>query len=365
MLRGGRESIHEWNRLRASGTPVPDLREANLRGVALRQADLRQTNLWVADLQGADLSGADLRDADLTHAFVLDAQLVEADLRETRFGGADLRKSNLRNCDARKADFRGADLRECDFANADLKDALLGGSQLGRTVFKGASLCGANLEGAILVETNLEDTNLTGCSIYGIAAWCLALDGADQSNLIISPPGEPTITVDNLEVAQFIYLLLNNKRIRQVIDTITSKVVLILGRFSESRKPVLDAIRAELRCRSYCPVLFDFETPATRDTHETITTLARLARFVIADLTDPRSVPQELVAVVETVPSVPVQPLLQSGHVLWGMYDHIRRYPWVLGVYEYESQGALLAGFAENVIVPAEARAIELRRRKS
>ena len=49
-----------------------------------------------------------------------------------------------------------------------------------------------------------------------------------QKNLIITPHGEPAITVDNLEVAQFIYLLLNNESVRRVIDTITSKVVLIL-----------------------------------------------------------------------------------------------------------------------------------------
>ena len=39
------------------------------------------------------------------------------------------------------------------------------------------------------------------------------------------------------------YLLLNNEEIRHVIDTITSKVVLILGRFMPERKAILDAIR--------------------------------------------------------------------------------------------------------------------------
>ena len=37
----------------------------------------------------------------------------------------------------------------------------------------------------------------------------------------------PRFTVDNIEVAQFIYLLLHNQKIRDVIDTITSKTVLI------------------------------------------------------------------------------------------------------------------------------------------
>ena len=75
---------------------------------------------------------------------------------------------------------------------------------------------------------------------------------------------EPTITVDNLEVAQFIYLLLNNPKIREVIDTIAKKAVLILGRFTPERKAVFDALREALRTRGYLPILFDFEKPSSR-----------------------------------------------------------------------------------------------------
>ena len=148
--------------------------------------------------------------------------------------------------------------------------------------------------------------------MYGISAWDLNLEGTRQSNLIITPNAESPIQVDNLEVAQFIYLLLNNERIRSVIDTITSKVVLILGRFTPERKVVLDAIRDELRKRDYLPVLFDFEKPANKDLTGTISTLANMARFNIADLTDPSSVPHELATVVPgTV--VPVQAIIVEG----------------------------------------------------
>jgi hypothetical protein len=58
--------------------------------------------------------------------------------------------------------------------------------------------------------------------------------------------------------------------IRHVVDTITSKAVLILGRFTDERKAVLDALRQELRKRDYLPILFDFAVPATRDMTETI-----------------------------------------------------------------------------------------------
>lgn len=147
------------------------------------------------------------------------------------------------------------------------------------------------------------------CSVHGISVWDVKLKGAIQSNLVITPRGESVIQVDNLEVAQFIYLLLNNERIRHVIDTITSKVVLILGRFTPERKVVLDAIREKLRERDYLPVLFDFEKPESKDLTGTVSTLANMARFIIADLTDPSSVPHELATVVPST-VVPVQPIL-------------------------------------------------------
>jgi hypothetical protein len=148
------------------------------------------------------------------------------------------------------------------------------------------------------------------------------LDGAKQENLVITPPREPTITVDNLEVAQFIYLLLNNKKIREVINTITSKVVLILGRFTPDRKAILDALRKTLRTHGYLPILFDFDKPSSRDLTETISTLAHLARFVIADITDARSIPQELKTIVPNLPSVPVQPLILTSQYEYSMFEH-------------------------------------------
>jgi hypothetical protein len=115
------------------------------------------------------------------------------------------------------------------------------------------------------------------------------VERAKQQALVITDKDEPEITVDNIEVAQFIYLLLHNPKIRDVIDTIGRKAVLILGRFTAERKVVLDALREELRKRDYVPILFDFDKPASQDLTATVSTLAHLARFIIADLTDPSS----------------------------------------------------------------------------
>ena len=134
-------------------------------------------------------------------------------------------------------------LIEANLSKVDLRGANLRGADLTETNLRGADLTEAQLCYAHLVGTKLENATLTGCHIFGISTWDLKLKGAVQSNLIITPPGEPTITVDNLEVAQFIYLLLDNEKIRDVIETITTKVVLILGRFTSERKGILNAIR--------------------------------------------------------------------------------------------------------------------------
>jgi hypothetical protein len=167
--------------------------------------------------------------------------------------------------------------------------------------------------------------------------------------------------VDNLEVAQFIHLLLNNQKIRDVIQTIGKKAVLILGNFKPERKAILDAIRNALRNFGYLPILFDFDVPENRDITETVSALAHLSRFIIADITDARSIPQELQAIVPHLPSVPVKPLLLSSQREYAMFEHFKRYPQVLETHFYENADDLLSSLTSEVIEPAEAKALELK----
>src|ERR1019366_1077700 len=103
------------------------------------------------------------------------------------------------------------------------------------------------------------------------------------------------------------------------VQTCALPIFLILGRFTPERKVVLDAIRDELRKRDYLPVLFDFEKPASKDLTGTISTLANMARFVIADLTDPSSVPHELATLVPNT-VVPVQTIILEGQREYAMF---------------------------------------------
>ena len=342
---------------------------ADLRGAILTTANLRKADLRGADLRGADLKGAilfeaDLRRANLTEAVLYGAVLYGANLSRANLFGANLICANLTDAVLYGADLSGAKLGVARLFSTNLRAANLSGADLSRADLGGANLIGANLTGAnlsraVLIETRLDKANLTGCVVYGLSAWDVQLEGTIQADLVITKQDTHAITVDDLQIAQFIYLLLNNKNVRHVIDTITSKVVLILGRFTPERKSVLDAIREELRKRDYLPVLFDFEGPSNRDITETVSTLAHMARFVIADITDAKGIPQELMAIVPALPSVPVQPLLLASQQECGMFEHFKRFPWVLEPYLYEDQDRLLAAITDKVIGPAESKAKE------
>lgn len=360
ILKSGTENWNNWRRENGC-TPRPDFRGADLRKRDLRWADLRGADFGEAVLREANFRQACLRNAVLYYATVREADLRLANLSRAHLYRANLYKAYLSNANLSHTDLRNAFLRKTNLNATDLSGANLNEADLGEANLSKANLTAASLERATLIHTRCDKTIFAGCRVYGLSAWDLHLAYTQQTNLVITPSGEADITVDNLELAQFIYLLLNNARIREVIDTITSKVVLILGRFTPERKVVLDAIRESLRTKNYSPVVFDFEKPTTRDLTETVMTLAGMAKFVIADLTDPKSIPHELMSFVEKLPSVPVQPLLLASQKQeYAMFPHLQRYPWVMATVLYQDQESLLHSLESTVILPAEQKAEEL-----
>ncbi len=322
-----KQGVEAWNRWREENPKVePDLTGAYLPGANLWMADLSRANLHKANLNGAilrnaDLTGVDLRDAGLITADLVGAQLIGADLTEATLFGAILIMADLTRAD----------------------------------------LTGVNLTDAILNRADCTNATLRGCRVHGASAWNMNLGGAVQQNLVITDQNEPEITVDSIEVAQFVYLLLHNPKIRDVIDIITSKAVLILGRFTSERKAVLDALREELRRHDYVPILFDFEGPTSQNTTATVLTLARLARFIIADLTDPSSIPYEIGRIVPST-KVPVQPILLSNRREFAMFRDLQDdYHWVLPIQHYDTQEQLIREISARVIEPAERKAADLR----
>jgi uncharacterized protein YjbI with pentapeptide repeats len=323
----------------------------------------------VIDLQGAFLVQSG-QDKFYYHYDFSEVNLQDTIILNTRFSGCNFKNTNLSSADLRKCeivgqDFTGANLSEAkldfsiliesNFREANLSKASMSETNLTRTNFTGANLEDVNFNQSVMIETNFDKAILIGSKVYGISAWDLSLNETKQHGLNISKKDELGITVDDLEVAQFIYLLINNEKIRNVINTVTSKTVLILGRFYEDRKKVLDALRETLKEYDLAPIIFDFEPSKNRDLTETVQLLANMAKFVIADLTDAKSIPQELAHIIPFFPSVPVQPILLKSEGVYSMFEHWEKFDSVLPIFHYENQQHLLDNVITEIINPIDA----------
>jgi uncharacterized protein YjbI with pentapeptide repeats len=397
--------VEHWNRWRKDHPGVvpdlthiqmcgEDLRGTNLRDADLEDADLSETRLGVnsersssretrlsntyvgkllaredgrpADLRGANLASANLIGANLRWVAMDDACLLEAAVCGAKLGhagldGADLRGSRLDThshygrTELCSADINGANLMDADLRGVDARNSRWRDARLGRADLRDADLTDADLRRSHLVETQLDGAILRGAQVYGVAAWDVSVsDETLQNDLVIARSSDdPRITVDDIRVAQFIYLLLDNRNIRTVIDTIGRKGVLLLGRFSPERKMVLEELRDELRERGYLPIVFDFERATTRDITETIMVLAGLSLFIIADITNPRSSPLELQA---TVPNymTPVVPIIERDERPFAMFDDLlTKNDWVLEPLTYDTPQTLRAVFLPAILEPA------------
>ena len=371
-----KQGVNIWNEWKSNNLDIqPNLSEVDLINAELTKIDFSDVDLHGAYMVGSDLNSANLerailRKTNFSIANLKGANLKDSNLSETNFNGANLNAANLCNSDLRKSSLKGADLSEADLTNADLR-----GANLSNAILLKANLSGANLENAILngtdlsganlsksnlstscmIGTNLDYADLSNAKIFGISAWELSLDNTIQKSLTINQDDDFIIQVDNFDIAQFIGLLLSHKSIHNVIETITSKIVLILGRFSEERRDVLEAISKELRAHDYLPVLIDFRGSTNKNNTNKIATLARISKFIIADITGSTNIIKELRKIVPELPSVPVQPLVQdNGNEYSGIFESDRDYPWVAPIFHYKNLDSLLPSINDFIIAPTE-----------
>ncbi|GCE09497.1 pentapeptide repeat-containing protein [Dictyobacter aurantiacus] len=404
-----KQSVQEWNKWREQHSDVTvdlsgadlsytDLGFANLSEVNLSEADLSETNLngaslGFANLMGANLSrrdvhnrdlsntnfsaanlkGANLSGAKFNHGSLSFTNLSHQDLHDTVFSFANLQGANLNHANLSGTDLSGANLSRANLRGTNLSHANLKGANLSTTNFSTANLNAANLSGALLVETDFTRATLTDCIIYGIAASNVQLEDATQKNLLITQEYEATITIDDLKVAQFISLLLNHQEIRNVITLLATQSVLILGRFTRDQEITLEALREILRSHGYLPILFNFEKPNSLNVFEksssfniteTATTLARLSRFIIIDLTDPRGALHEVARIIPNC-QVPIQPIVEGIEKPYSILEHLKNFPWTLKPHFYQNKETLIASFQGHIIEPAEYKAKELEKRKN
>ena len=290
-----------------------DLRGADLSGLSLANADLRELDLSGANLSRADLTGADLSRSNLTRADLTQARMQDARLVDARLSGAILFATDLQGADARQAEFTRAEI------------------------------IGTNLQGAVI----------DGAHVFGVSAWNNLGEPSSSRDLLVTAQDEVPLTVDDLDVAQVMHqLATSGGKLRTILQAINERNVLLLGKFTRDEKVTLDVLRDGLRVRGYLPVLVDFEKSTTGNLTETIGVIAGMSRFVVAELSEARSVPHELMNIVPTM--VPIVTLLREGQAPFAMSADLAKYPGVLPVHLYRDSEALAKGFDACIVEPAE-----------
>ena len=331
-----------------------------------RWAAWRRRTGAVPDLRGADLHGLDLRHVDLRYARLGGAGLEGAIVRT-----GDLRYADLRGCRMRHADLSYASLEHADLRRAELKETLLTGAHLER-----ADLRRAWLIGCFMNQACLQGADLRGAVVWGVPAWDVETDHRTRSSDLLVVPGlDPidydekavlrsdwAVRVQDLEVAHFVTMLINNPKIGRVINAAAERIVLLLGRFvDQESRGLLAALQSALPRFGFVPVVFDFDQPDNRDTIETVAILAGLSTFVIADLSRPRSTPLEAHLIIPTL-AVPFVPLVRAGEEPFSLFTALqRKYPWVLPTVKYRSAAGLVRRLRTDVVDPARRAARQIR----
>lgn len=324
-------------------------------------------HLIAARKQVVDLSGATLDDAILGYADMRAVILRHASMRGVWMKGCQFQDADLSSVDCRESEAgRDARLMDSSFDYALMKQANFQGVDLSGSSFRSTQLQSirlnyCNLSNCTFLESDLSNGSIAHSRIYGISAWDVQKENTEQQELLIEKGGS-SVSVDDLEMAQFVYLLLNNKKISSAISTLGKKAVLILGRFTPERKVILDAIREKIRTDyDLLPIVFDFERAVEKDFTETVKVLAGLSRYVIADITNPKSSPLELQA---TIPNcmIPFVVIIEKGQYPFSMFTDLwKKYDkWVLEPISYLSKESLLDNFDKGIIRRARKKEKEL-----
>jgi len=291
-----------------------------------------------------------------------DARLEELLRRGTSVWNAERPPGwlNLADLDLDNLDLRGADLSHagmwgCNLTRTDLSDATLDAADL-----KWTNLCGARL-----IRTSVQGTDFSDAWIYGAAVWDLRGQPKSEARLRILPDDGTysareqqilNVGAGGLRLAQFLssaYSALTapdpDPLMSGMVDAFSSRVCLLLGRFSDTAQNLGEIARILKNSHSIIPMVFNFSRPDSRDLTESVTLWARMCSFIIVDLSAPSSVPHELASVVPFLPSVPVYPVIGSGERPYSMFEHLLRYPWVRQPVSFSTSSELEAVIATMV----------------
>jgi uncharacterized protein YjbI with pentapeptide repeats len=265
-------------------------------------------------------------------------------LNRVNFSGMNLSDVSIHNAFAEGLNLKDSTFENTHFEEGDFSRANFCGTTFRNAKFNKTILTGANFDDATFVNCNLNRVNLVGASfrvkeitetvVYGIAAWDLVTsDEIKQSKLVIEKTyklysdliqqGKIPMMVDDIELAQFVYYLNDHKKMRDTLNILNDKGVLLLGGFKSGGLERLYSVRDWLKSRGYMAMIFDFARPDKLSLTETVVTMAGLSKFTFVDLSG-ASVPAELQAVLSHIK----KPVLAFGDP-YALFPDLADHTWV------------------------------------
>src|SRR5215471_18240933 len=245
------------------------------------------------------------------------------DFSGMNLSGASIYKAFAEGLNLRKAVFENTFFEEGDFSRADFSGATFRNTRFNKTIltdakFDGATFVNCNLNRVNLVNASFRVKEITETVVYGIAAWDLKTsDETKQSKLVIErtydfysdiiQQGKVPMMVDDIELAQLVYYL-SNQKMRDALNILNDRGVLLLGQFKDGGLERLNSMRERLQRKSYMAMIFDFARPDNLSLTETVVTMAGLSKFIVADLSG-SSVPAELQSILSQIK----KPILAVG----------------------------------------------------
>ena len=343
--------IHLDKMLSSSDVKNIEVEQLNLKNRRLNKIRIINTKFIKTSFDDSIMENAQIDNSSFENSCLRQINLQNAYITKSCFHAADMSRANLNFSSLINCDLRGVNLSHANLVKTNLTGSDLSGANLSDANLKDAILDGTNLMNARLLRSDLTGASITNSRVFGISSWKVTLDNSIQKNLNITPPDEPYISVDDIDVAQFIYLLLNYQLFGKKVENIIKKTVLLLGNFESDRKIVLQKLRDCFKQNGYTPIIFDFDKPNSRCISETVLLVANLSCFIIADITDPKCIREELNTIIPSLPSVLIQPIIVKGQDPYITFQGLETsYTSVLKLIEYNKEDIHLDSTCQELL---------------
>ena len=212
--------------------------------------DLRHANFNDLDLENANFCNVNMAKATLFRSDSNSIKVTNSIASDSRWNKSKLQHSLFENCDLNHSNFSNADLHDATFINCKMNHVYFRNANLTKSHFINCDLRHSNLNEVLIDEATFKNVKL-----YGASLWELKYNSLNANKIDLSRRGNQEIITDDIRFAPLIYLLEDNKLV-EIINTLKSNTVVILGADSQlEKKSLLEEIAKKSREFGYSPII--------------------------------------------------------------------------------------------------------------